>query len=517
MAKTGKFRIGFEVGSGAEVSAEPHHLFISGLTQRSGKTTSLEGFASRLDGFCIVIFRTGRGDIGFEGAEPVRPFYRERVDWQTVEGLISEHYHEKMRFYRGDIMKAVRGAKSLDDVHRNVKKRLEAARADSFVEKVLTELEQYLAEVIPVLRDLDTAEGLPVIRDGATYLVDLEQVPSSAQQLIIAATLDKVMEDCRGVIVVIPEAHRMGRLAWRSVERVAREGAKLRNLVWLDSQQVTGIGEAGTRVLRSVDLWMFGRQTYDLEKERVAKMIPGRKVKADDVHGLEIGQFYVVQYGEQVQKVYVQPAWMDETTARLVATGQVHPANLRGPERKVRQSEDTDMGFKEMWEREKRRADDLEQRLGKMEVSYSQDVKAAKASAVEHLLQAPPAKKPAIDITALEQALDEAEGVDLEVRQEQPSLTVKVHRPVVRTDDSTQRGKLAVLVAEGWFDVPRSTRDILGEAKARGFGNWVSGNSRVTFIKELRWFTEKAFLRNEGETYVALPMARKRVEVAEER
>ena len=44
------FRIGFEIGTGKEIMAELHHLAIFGLTQKSGKTTSLEAFINRIDG-----------------------------------------------------------------------------------------------------------------------------------------------------------------------------------------------------------------------------------------------------------------------------------------------------------------------------------------------------------------------------------------------------------------------------------------------------------------------------------
>ena len=43
-----KFLIGYEIPSGEPVEAEMHHLFISGITRHSGKTTSLEAFLNRL-------------------------------------------------------------------------------------------------------------------------------------------------------------------------------------------------------------------------------------------------------------------------------------------------------------------------------------------------------------------------------------------------------------------------------------------------------------------------------------
>jgi hypothetical protein len=51
-------------------------------------------------------------------------------------------------------------------------------------------------------------------------------------------------------------------------------------------------------------------------------MIPGKVATTDDIHGLTLGQFYVVQYGEKVQKIYVQPAWLAAETAVKVAKGE---------------------------------------------------------------------------------------------------------------------------------------------------------------------------------------------------
>jgi len=141
---------------------------------------------------------------------------------------------------------------------------------------------------------------------------------------VIAASLEYIMEKMSGVIVVVPEAYKLIPLDRPSpvrlaAEAITREGMKIKNFLWLDSQQLTGLD---LDILRNVDIWLFGRQTLDREKERAAKMIPGHGVSSDDIHGLTLGQFYVVQYGEKVQKVYVQPAWLDSKTAIKVAKGE---------------------------------------------------------------------------------------------------------------------------------------------------------------------------------------------------
>lgn len=332
MTEATRFLIGYEVGSGEPVEAVLHHLFISGVTQHSGKTTALEAFIERVQPRRTLVFRCGRGEIGFSGARRIPPYFRQRTDWQFVEGLLSAHLHEKLKFYRGDIIQACRGAKAdaarerreatLQDVHRQIRKRLEKIRKDSFVEKVLIELDQYFSEVLPILDTIKFSAALE-LHDGMN-MMDLEGVPLAIQHLVITACATKIMETESNTILIIPEARQMipedqRTIVKLAVEDITARGAKIGNYVWLDSQHMTGVD---LDVLRNVDIRMYGRQTQDREVERVARAIPGRKVTRDNVQGLLIGQFYTVLYGKEIQKVYVRPAWLPERVARDVALGK---------------------------------------------------------------------------------------------------------------------------------------------------------------------------------------------------
>ena len=326
-----KFHVGFEIGSGSPVEAELHHLAIFGLTQKSGKTTALEAFIHRIDGGAkVLVFRTGRGEIGFEGAAPHPVFFRERTDWQFVEGMISAHLQEKAKFYRGDIMRACRGAKSLEDVRRHIQTALNKSKEGSFVEKIYTELDQYLAEILPELYSMKWADSLVLV--AGAQVMDLEGVKPALQQLIISATLDRVMQTNRDVIIVLPEARDFipedrRTPAKMSIENLIRKGAKLGNYLWCDSQSLTGLD---LDVMRSVGVWMFGRQNLDREMERSSKAIPNGIAKPSDIQSLKLGQFYLVQ-GENVRKTYVQPVWLPDEEARAVAMGESAAESTRRP------------------------------------------------------------------------------------------------------------------------------------------------------------------------------------------
>jgi len=535
-----KFEIGYEIGSGERVDADLHHLFISGVTQHSGKTTSLEAFVSRI-GLKTLVFRCGRGEIGFDQATQIPPFFRERTDWQFVEGVLSAHLKEKMKFYRGDIMKACRGAKKLEDVAHNVATKLaefERKKPDSFVAKIYTELDQYFREVIPEIRKIDFARSLELV-DGMN-LIDLEGVPVAVQQLIISSCVDRIMESMEGVIIVIPEAWQMIPEEGRSpvkmtVENMIRQGAKIRNYVWLDSQQLTRVDMS---ILRNVDIWLFGRQSLDLEKERVAKAIPGRRVTADQMHYLTIGQFWLVQYGEKVRQVYVRPAWLPAEIAQQIAMKRlnVKAAEAYKPEPRKRNKENDDMVWKERYDEARKEAERMKTEIDALERKFEAREKEVER-AIERNLSGSDTKKLERELSDLREQLrkkdiiirelkeipadeipvrapsnhdyermanevlkvleERSHPVWLRLQEFRPDLEVEIVRPKIEASETTIQGKIGVLISEGFFDNDRTYADVAKEAEVHGWGFWKAGTNYQTMKAELEQYAEWAFLRKE--------------------
>ena len=90
-----EIKLGYEVGSGAVVSIHPSHLIVTGITQLSGKTTTLEALIVR-SGLKAIVFKTKIGEQSFsEGAE-VAPFFRDRSDYEFVRSLIEAYAKEKL-------------------------------------------------------------------------------------------------------------------------------------------------------------------------------------------------------------------------------------------------------------------------------------------------------------------------------------------------------------------------------------------------------------------------------------
>lgn len=507
MTKTAnQFLIGFEVGSGEAVQAQLHHLFISGVTQHSGKTTSLEAFLSRA-GQRALIFRCGRGEIGFDGAKHIRPYFRERTDWRFVEGLLSAHLQEKSKFYRSNIMRACRNAKGLGDIYNWIKDKLANAREGSWDEKVYTELDQYFSEIIPTLGQIDFASSLE-LSEGLN-MIDLEGVPVAVQQLIISSCADWIMEKMHGVILVVPEAWQMipqdrGSPVKLAAENLIRQGAKLGNYLWLDSQQMTGVS---MDILRNIDLWMFGRQTLDLEKERVAKMIPGKSVKPDDVHALRVGQFYVVQYGETVQKVYVLPGWAMMPEGRAVAMGEMKLDKIMetkpNPKTRVNPMDREKEAELKRLRVENASLKDVVQRL-EADVQALKQAKPVTPAQVEKVVKDAhrPSQKPRPQVPEEESAPSSPaparQRFDLDVKVSVPNLTIREEVVNITRDDKDNQGRVAILIAEDFFDSSKTINAVCTEFRQRGWGAFSGGGGAKSMASILAPMCTMGFLRNDG-------------------
>ena len=85
-----KIKVGYEVGYGKQVTIRPSHLIVTGVTQLSGKTTTLEALIKR-SGFKAIVFKTKIGEKSFSEGTVVPPFFRDRSDYEFVKSLIEAY------------------------------------------------------------------------------------------------------------------------------------------------------------------------------------------------------------------------------------------------------------------------------------------------------------------------------------------------------------------------------------------------------------------------------------------
>lgn len=309
--------LGYEVGTGEAVEIPVRHMAVTGQTQESGKTTTLEALISRSE-LMAIAFVTKRGEGSFTAGRQIKPYFRERADSDFVRSILEAMMREKMKFERAWISKACKGAKSLADVQRNCQQ-LEKKAGRSLDQDMFMLLGEYLDKVVPLIASLPKSPDLNLAR--GLNVMDLSRYPLELQMLVISSTLQKIYEEAEGVITIIPECWEFVPQGRNSpvkliVEKLIRKGAGLRNYIWLDSQDMAGVDKL---LLRACAVWLVGVQRESNEVKRaLGNMYGVKKPKADDVAILDLGQFFA-SYGTTLKKVYVQPAWMEAHSAQACA------------------------------------------------------------------------------------------------------------------------------------------------------------------------------------------------------
>jgi uncharacterized coiled-coil protein SlyX len=316
-----KILLGFEVGSGKEVQMRLHHTVVTGMTQLSGKTTTLEAIISR-SGRRAIAFKTKRGEEGFNAYEEILPFFNERADWQYVASLLEATLREKLKFERPWIMRATKGARTLREVMENIAMLKAESSGGSLPENIYTALEEYLKIVVPQIERFQFSKTLE-LRDGINVM-DLTEMSVELQSLVIRSTMEHVISELRDVIVIIPEAWEhlpQGRNTPVKLyaETFIRKGASVGNFLFIDSQDIAGVDKTP---LRQCNNWILGRQREANEVERVREILGRNRFSAEDIRGLTLGHFYAV-LGDEMKKVYVLPAGVPYKLGRRVATGEV--------------------------------------------------------------------------------------------------------------------------------------------------------------------------------------------------
>jgi len=316
-----KILLGFEVGSGKEVQMRLHHTVVTGMTQLSGKTTTLEAIISR-SGRRAIAFKTKRGEEGFNAYEEILPFFNERADWQYVASLLEATLREKLKFERPWIMRATKGARTLREVMENIAMLKAESSGGSLPENIYTALEEYLKIVVPQIERFQFSKTLE-LKDGINVM-DLTEMSVELQSLVIRSTMEHVISELRDVIVIIPEAWEhlpQGRNTPVKLyaETFIRKGASIGNFLFIDSQDIAGVDKTP---LRQCNNWILGRQREAHEVERVREILGRNRFSAEDIRGLPLGHFYAV-LGDELKKVYVLPAGVPYKLGRRVATGEV--------------------------------------------------------------------------------------------------------------------------------------------------------------------------------------------------
>lgn len=323
--KSESILLGFELRSGEPVIIENTHIIVTGLTNKSGKTTAIEGLATRSKRK-VLVFLTKPGEAVFEDSRKVPPFYHERSDWQYVSSILEAIMKERMRFERAWIIRATKGTKTLKEVDLNCQN-LASLRAEGSLENnVFSTLHAYFDIVLPQLHRISFSQTFPELQVGINVM-NLTGMKEEVQSLVIRASLDHIAQDEEGIVTVIPELWKFapegrGNPVKSALEFLIRQGATKQNFIWMDSQDLAGVDKSP---LKQVYTWLLGLQTEKNEVKHTLDQLPVPKKSKpgpDEIMTLEIGRF-ILATPKGVKRVYVMPTWIGEPFAQDIAKGLV--------------------------------------------------------------------------------------------------------------------------------------------------------------------------------------------------
>jgi len=529
-------KLGYEVGTGKEVSIPLGHMIVTGQTQAAGKTTALEAIISRA-GVTAVAFITKRGEGRFGDATQIQPYFREKVDWEFVSSILEARMHEKMKFERAWIVRACKGCRTLRAVRAQLRTLMDKAKGMNHDIYML--LAEYLDMIIPELEDLPYSDTLQ-LKEGALNVIDLNKYSTPLQMLVIRAVMEEIYENRNDTITIVPEAWEMvpnGRNTpvKMAAAQLIRKGAGLGNFMWLDSQDLAGVD---TEIRRSMRVWLLGVQREANEVKRTLAHVPSNiaKPKPDALMTLKKGQFFLCE-GSRVIQVYVQPEWMEsDAIAIRVATGQEDVEDLSpwAPHRRSDPSPPwANQGKPEAQNTNQvtpppqpssppappPKEDDMDDKtahklIGAIE-ELSQGTKALTSRLDGTKPQPRPSESPAtpnhagsikvevVDdrtFSLLKDRILEDPQILGRLSLTRPTILVDVQPQIINYDSKKLEGQVALMISEGFFKSPRGNMEIHAELKSRG----IRYDNR-TFGLRMSEITEAGFLRRNDEQYQQAP------------
>lgn len=476
---TQQVHLGFEVGTGDPVAIPLRHLAVTGQTQESGKTTTLEALISRAN-VPAIAFVTKRGEGSFARSNRIPPYFRDRADWQFVDQLLEAQLREKNKFLRPWIIKLCRQTKTLADVQREVRKGLKKAKGIS--EGVYTQLDAYLDLIVPEIARAPLATGIQ-LRPGLNVM-DVSGYATPMQMLFVQSAIDWVNTHERGTVVIVPEAWEFipeskGSPVKDSAVSLVRKGAGIQNFIWVDSQDMAGVDKV---ILRGCPVWLIGVQREANEIKRNLSNIPAgiKKPKAADIALLNKGQFYAC-WSDRTVKVYVQPAWMTEEDARSVAMNQQSIHDFYAPPSPEHEPQPQPVED----------SMSLEKKIDQLIEAFQSGRSPGQIIAVPAAPTVVPSDEEAMYQRFKARLQAEAPAL-LKVLAQGPELEVTVERQTVEADGNTLRGRVARLLADGWFDEPKTGSAAWAEMGRRGFST-----AKPNVYKELDKLAEMGFVTKE--------------------
>jgi hypothetical protein len=316
--------LGVEKGTGDPVSIPITHTLLTGKT-RHGKSETMKTLAEAAveAGYAVLLFdvKTPRDYEGMGRQTPV--YIEEGTNPTRLKGLLESSSEMSLSFQFPELIKVYEPGDTYRDILNRTRAFMEEDRHPVEEDK-LRVIDHLLNDLLRDLENVEISDTLDL--EPGINVMDLHHVGSGVQQIAIQSTVDQILkaETRENVIIGVDEAHnfipqRGNPPANETITRAIREGGAKEVWVWLSDQTITGVDKDP---LKQVGVWILGKQREKNEAGRVLDQIPGRaEYASEDVMTLDKGHF-IVALDEKQPLVYVRPRWVDDETARQIATGE---------------------------------------------------------------------------------------------------------------------------------------------------------------------------------------------------
>lgn len=480
-----KVLLGYTVPEGEPFYIPRAHGVITGMSNLSGKSTTAEAIVQRSKGIKALVFLTKRGEKTFYSGSRIRPYYRERFDWEYVRGLLEASMKERLKFETPWIIKLCKRAqvelkrKYSDDpellnvpigeglrvIRQLITSTLQNEKLRELDRNMYILLGAYLDKVLPVLEASKTMFVRQLKLQVGMNVMDLTRWYSheEVQMLVIRSCMEQILEKENDVTVVLVEAWKMLPQSRNTpvklyFEKFIREGATNGNYLLIDAQDLGGVDKTP---LRQVSVWIMGKMMETNEVERLIKQTLGLNVPAQEIQTLPLGHFTVASENK-VTKVYVCPWSIPKDIAAAVAKGSLPPERvktmLQEKRKMVERAEDVLSG-------------NIQTRIAAIEKHVAATNKRLDLCVKNDAWL----KNEIIDLKEtcafLEKKIEEIyacaapTGVSTPIELQKTMYNISVAKKTIdiKLSDETIRGKIMWLAKEGFFASWRGLKDVVSE------------------------------------------------------
>lgn len=347
------------------------------------------------------------------------------------------------------------------------------------------------------------------------------------QWLVVRSVMLKLTEpQFEKVLVVLDEFHKWSPQRWSSIckqpisENVA-EGRGKEVFYWMADQALAKVDK---EPLKPVKVWIVGQQLGRHEVKYAVETVNDMTeltMEKKDIKRLRVGSFIIVDgVHHEVKRAYLQPCGVPDAMAIAIATGKASPldaeSHIKSFKFHVKKEVDEDLVFKEKWEEEKRKREELEkdcarqvERLSnlraKEKLEERKDLEESQKE-VERLrfevkdlrrfkqlgedadnLRQAFKKFLRLDYTVRPLGLEPGPS-EVNVKAEQPTLTVEIHHEPLTLGQGDLPGRIAIVYAEGLLPDKAFTTTQLNKIMESRFGTKeFPGNLRPVCDKFVAW------------------------------